>query len=218
MELRDGETPEYFEEVLEHCRAKLATARKRTASLRKLELTPAKRVRREARIIYAEQRVVLEHGSVHWGWNALSEDALWNAGTKPLQGAFVHSTLPSYDAHPERLYKIKRKLVLSGLRMAAPKTAHAGYGKDVFTPEKNPKLVPVMEAITAWQSFVQGMPVAGRRQVYYTRTLIHREHLPYQRKTSDLFPIVFAPEHSNVALILPSSLWPKRFIKMRWRK
>lgn len=215
----DDQPPEHWCAVLDKCRQRLSEVRSKPAKLGRLLLRRRWVIRPSAQIIYRDQRTVLEHGRVHWGCNLQSHDATFQSGHAPLPGSFVHSTSARYDGRPSELFELRSKLFRSMWRLSMPDQLKHQLGSEdeLFVP---PRDMPVVTALRRLDrlTLAHGVPIPAEPNLYGTLTMIHREHFPYQRLTSGLFPVIFAPERSPLAIPLPSSLWPQHFIDASWRK
>jgi hypothetical protein len=140
--------------------------------------------------------ILRKHGRVVWGCVAQVNQGMFAPGHEDLPGVTVYSTDSYYDENPQDLFAI---------------------GQACFT-FKNTEPVesefkPVALRLTDESDFTLRMLLPKRltdnRTVFLAATMFHRRRLPHGVLCGSLFPLVIAPEVSEVNIVLELRYWPK---------
>lgn len=170
--------------------------RSRTGLLWRLGLRPhasdadgvAGRLRPHYQVLAAKGRVV-------WGAVAQVNMNMFTAGGDDLPGVTVYSLDGYYDGHPQDLAVVGRACFQ--FKNTAP--------ADV-------DFRPVADRLTDEFDQTARMPVPRRlsdgREVFLGATEFHRARLPGRVLRANVFPLVIAPESTEINMVLPLAHWP----------
>lgn len=148
------------------------------------------------------EKTLLEKGKVVWGYLVQANAPLFKPGKKDGFAAIVYSLDPEFNNNLYELYRIATEL-------------YELKGETIEHPEVL-DLKAIATAITNGDKlFNVKIPksVALDKEVYFTTIQISRKHLPLNYLNSCWFPILVAPEETNIARILPSKYWCSYLLK-----
>jgi hypothetical protein len=140
-------------------------------------------------------KMLAARGRVVWGGVAQVNVGMFAAGREDLPGVTVYSPDGYYDAHPHDLAAIGRACFQ--FKNTVPADAEFRAVADRLTDEFD---------LTA------RMPVPRRladgREVFLGATMFHRARLPGSVLRAGAFPMVIAPELTELNMVLPLAYWP----------
>ena len=148
---------------------------------------------------FRDQRILLQRGIVVWGAIIQANAILFEPkGRHPnLPAALIYSEDRVYDANPEYLidhahsmYELKGEACSPEMQAFGDKLANE-FVMDIKLP------IP--------QGFTDGI------QCYYATLLIARKHLPGNYLANGFFPVLIAPQETDVAMVLPAAYWDSKF-------
>jgi hypothetical protein len=151
--------------------------------------------------ILKDQSILHEHGEVCWG-NVVDVNTLLfnpeNEHTLPV--SIIYSNDPFYDEHPGHLEKISQGL--KSLKASVSDDTEFGAFMKVITRDFEQILRQEMP-----RSLCEG------RSVFYATIFVQPQHLPGRVMSKSRFPVVTNANATEIAMILPSHFWPRRFVK-----
>ncbi|MDR7306573.1 hypothetical protein [Rhodoferax saidenbachensis] len=149
----------------------------------------------ELRLIYVDQKALLNSGSVVWGAIVQANKLLFNAGTEDHPVLIVYSLDPHFDANPDQLLDIAKTLF--GLKGNAPESPEHARFASMITNE--------MERAMSW---VVPQELTDGYEVTASTMMLIRKHLPNNRLERSLMPLLTHPS-TPATMVLPSSYWPR---------
>ena len=184
-----------FASLIEQCRD--ALRRERSGLLYHLGLKPGPGaggagVTEQLRPHY---RILATKGHVVWGSIAQVNMRMFLEGDEDLPGVTVYSLDTHYDAAPQDL----RTIGHACFQFKNTRPADAQYR-------------PLAERLTNEFDQTARMPLPSSltegREVFLGATQFHRTRLPGRVLRANLFPMVVAPERTELNMVLPLSCWP----------
>jgi hypothetical protein len=144
--------------------------------------------------------ILRKEGRVVWGALAQVNQGMFAPGPADLPGVTVYSTDAFYDENPQDLCEI---------------------GQACFefknTEPIESEFKPVALRLTDEHDFTMRMPLPRRltdnRQAFLAATMFHRRRLPNGVLCGSLFPLVIAPEATEVNMVLELPHWSKTLRK-----
>ncbi|WP_449473193.1 hypothetical protein [Streptomyces tanashiensis] len=187
--------------VIAQCRASLGEAPRRFSwfdKFRYLRIPRSDWVEREdplAEILKA-QDVLLAEGRLVWGAIVQANSDLFVRGWHDLPAAVIYSPDTAvFDDSPDLLLDIARKLYrLKGTRQQDPELA--AFSRMLASEMDREMRLEVPRRLT------------GSAAVYCTDIIVARRHLPGRALSKSIFPLLIAPEHTAMTMMLPSRFWP----------
>ncbi|MBI1832326.1 MAG: hypothetical protein HYR84_12860 [Planctomycetes bacterium] len=142
----------------------------------------------------AHYAILLDHGQVVWGALAQANSGMFSPGDMDLPAVTIYSPDPFYDSHPQDLSNI----------------GYAAYVLKGSVPDDD-DLKPLAARMTDEYDATPRGSIArrltGGREVYSAATMFHRTRLPNGVLSARIFPMVIAPAHTDMNMILPLAYW-----------
>jgi len=165
---------------------------------------------RPIQALFDHQNELLARGSVCWAYLVMANEVLWRPGPEPYGAAsVVWSADPFVDRFPywlERPARHLRKYHEESTQSPSPPLAYRDYLqiRDETLHVSHSALPPHM---------------TDGRAVYNQSVLLVRAHLPKEKLTGRLFPLLQlrAPDVTATAMVLPSVLWPAE-VRRAWEQ
>ncbi|MFD7915683.1 hypothetical protein ACFV30_34080 [Streptomyces sp. NPDC059752] len=187
--------------AIAQCRASLGEAPRHFSwfdKFRYLRIPRSDWVEREdplAEILKA-QDVLLTEGQLVWGAIVQANNDLFVRGWHDLPAAVIYSPDTTvFDDSPDLLLDIARKLYrLKGTRQQDPELA--AFSRMLASETDREMRLEVPRRLT------------GSAAVYCTDIIVARRHLPGRVLSEPVFPLLIAPEHTAMTMMLPSRFWP----------
>lgn len=148
--------------------------------------------------------ILLDHGQVVWGAVAQANAGLFSPGDTDLPAVTIYSPEPHYDSHPRDLSSI----------------GYAAYELKGFVPDEDdlkPLAARMTDEYDATPRGVISRRLAGGHEVYSGATLFHRSRLPNRVLSGRIFPMVIAPAHTDMNMVLPLAYWAGELFAS-WRR
>ena len=158
--------------------------------------------------IYSDQALLFRQGRIVWGALVQANEMIFvkapfYAGKKDLRrvdlgGNIVFSTDVYFDEHPYELLAIAEKLF--------------SYKDTTNAPHDIKKIVDVIsnERETVFNVKLPHSVTDGK-EVFFTTAMMVRKHLPQNRLTDSIFPILALPEQLETCILVPKHYWPETF-------
>ncbi len=151
--------------------------------------------------LFDDGHLLYSHGEVIWGKVFIANSVLWGPQAQSAPFVAVHSRDTSIDRHPELMDPTMHSLTT--LRDAA--TAPA------------PELVDLHQNISGdlrrfWHLQLPACLTAGR-VVWISTPLAWPQQLPGGHLADSLIPLVAAPRHTPVVMILPRTWWARPHVE-----
>lgn len=148
------------------------------------------------------EKILLEKGKVVWGYLIQANTSLFKPGKKDGFAAIVYSLEPEFNNNLYELYRIATELYeLKGATIEHPEVLDLKSIATAITNEDKLFNVKISKS------------VALDKEVYYTTMIISPKHLPRNYLSSCWFPILAAPEETNIVKVLPSKYWCSYLLK-----
>ncbi len=154
--------------------------------------------------IKAHYRILEESGRVVWAAVVQANAGMFSPGVIDLPGVTVYSADPFYETHPQDLLVIAQ-----------------ACGQFKNTEPASEEFRPLARRITDEYDPTLRMPLplqlTDGREVFLGASMFHRKRLPGGFLCASLFPMVIAPESTEVNMVLPLRYWSKILIEV-WPK
>lgn len=146
--------------------------------------------------ILEDQGVLLAEGRLVWCALVQANTALFTHGRYDHPAAVIYSPDTAvFDDSPDLLLDIARKLYrLKGTQQQDPELA--AFSRMLASEVDREMRLEVPRRL------------AGSSSIYCTDILVTRKHLPDQVLSESVFPLLIAPEHTAMTMMLPSRFWP----------
>jgi Fe-S cluster assembly iron-binding protein IscA len=139
--------------------------------------------------------ILRKQGQVVWGSVAQVNMGMFCNGEIDLPGVTVYSDDAHFDANPQDLADI----------------GHAAFALKNTDP-RDQDLKPVANRLTDELDMTVRFPMPHKltdgRKVFLGYTIFHRTRLPARTLKMTLFPMVIAPDLTEVNMVLPLPYWP----------
>lgn len=185
---------------LDQCRARIDAERAKSPSIPvadrlRIPAPLAQLANHPLRTVYNEQPALFKHGRIVWAHVVQANSQLYRMGEMDLPAAFVFSLDPYFDVHWKVLADLAASLfALKGA--ANPDPADAAFAHIITSETEMVFNTPVPRQRT------------GDKEVFFTTTMIHRNHLPNWILGANLVPLLVAPDKTRASMILPQRYWP----------
>ncbi len=144
---------------------------------------------------FKDQRMLLERGYVVWASIIQANRSLFdpNGPRTSLPAAIIYCADRSFDAQPAYLHDYARNLF-------------AAKGK-ATSPEMQRFADKLADEFVADNRLAIPKTATGGAQCFYSTIMLSRDHFPLRCLSFPLFPILIAPQESEVGTPLPHVYW-----------
>lgn len=146
--------------------------------------------------LWPHYKVLVEQGTVVWGAMAQANAGIFQPGPRDLPGVTIYSPDSYYDEHPEELMAMCRAVALLKGYLPAERQFQAAANRMTDEKDTTPR-------ITLPTAMTQG------RTVYIAATIFHRGRLPDGMLQGGFFPLVIAPQQTEVNMLPELTTWPE---------
>ncbi|MYT69663.1 MULTISPECIES: hypothetical protein [unclassified Streptomyces] len=141
------------------------------------------------------QDLLLTEGRLVWGAVVQANNELFERGWRDRPAAVIYSPDTAvFDDNPELLLTIARKLYRLKETWQADPELHA-FSRMLTSEVDRQMRMQVPRQLT------------GSADVYCTDIIVARRHLPGRVLNEPLVPLLIAPEHTAMTMMLPSRFW-----------
>jgi hypothetical protein len=150
---------------------------------------------------YRDQRLLLERGMAVWGQIIQANRRLFDpmGGVAQLPAAIIYSTDRYFDQCPELLGDHASRLFdLKGQKVSPEMQAFSDKLADEMVADMK---LPIPLGFT------------GGKHCYYASLIICRRHLPQGHLAAGLFPVLIAPDQTDVVMIAPKWYWDSNLVE-----
>lgn len=148
--------------------------------------------------------ILAKKGQVVWGSVAQVNMGVFSPGTEDLPGVTVYSTDPYFDANPQDLYAIGR-------------ACFHFKGTEPLDAEFKPVAARLTDEYDSTVRMQLPRRLTDDREVFLAATMFHRSRLPGGVLRASLFPMVIAPDATDVNMVLHLAYW-SRTLRDTWRE
>lgn len=149
--------------------------------------------------LYQNQNLFWMYGNVMLGSLVQANTLLFRSDNNSnCPAVFLYTNDDYYYENPEELSELSKKLFsLKGLKNLSPEVQ---YFADLLFDEYSRKFaIPLPKELT------------NGHNVFLTTVVVHRNHIPYNRIVSRLYPLLVLENKTPDAIILPKWYWTEYF-------
>ncbi len=163
--------------------------------------------------IYTDMDILLKRGQVYWGVLVQANAILFqDAPYEDCPGNVVFSTNKSLGNRPELMEEIARDIFAYKNTNYAPE--YLKQVVDIVTDEYE-RVFNYPISLSKIQ-YVNDSPVVFDEDdvLYFTTIMFFRDYLPTGKLLSGIFPILAAPELTDISIVLPERYWTAETLSM----